>query len=381
MLRFRELIGRVHALRELCTLVCVHRATQGVFVEPADLWRAAWALRSAARTDVEIEQVTKDLRDALGGAHPDRSRAVLKTAAVPYPFASDPDFDLEWYPPWLASIIGSQHPLTVHIHVCQRHLSKLEFDRQRRDLQGISRRFLRHFSVVVEERSPAILGAVPGSPACGTLEGTLGGYLSDAHGNVFGVTCAHVAPLGSSVTDARGALLGNVVHDSTLLPSDTGQLCTMASPSLNTMDASLFAATSTRFHSRCGAPLARYGAGQTVQMTSANNKGPNTYYVAGVGLIQTLVHDGRDYCFTGLTRITSRPTLPVPDDPAKSAASPSPVAGDSGAWIHASVEGATQKPGWIGMLVGTDQLDGYAVDANEVIGWASAATGTTLSVW
>jgi hypothetical protein len=379
-LTFRESLARAQPLRDLCSLVCVHRATQGVFVEPSDLWRMAWMLKCQERTDVEIEQVVKALRDALSGTRPERTRQVLKDAAVPYPFTSDPAYDFEWYPQWLRQIVGGQLPLTVHIHVCQRSLPRLEFDRQRRDVQGISRRFLRFFAVAIEERNPAVLGALPGSHAFGAVEGTLGGYLCDPHGRVFGVTCAHVAPLGVSVTDGRGALLGNVVHDSTLLPNSAGRLCDPTSATLNRVDASLFTASSTRVRSRCGAPQPRSGAGQTVQMTGAQSKGPHNYYLGGLALTQTLVYQGRDFCFAGLTTIRARPMVPLPDAPEHELA-PAPVAGDSGAWIHTVAGSATSKPGWIGMLVGTDGVDGYALDASDILTWAAEATGTKLSVW
>jgi len=87
-------------------------------------------------------------------------------------------------------------------------------------------------------------------------------------------------------------------------------------------------------------------------------------------MIQTVHHAGSDYCFSGLYSIKVQPTLPLPTAFALALA-PTPAAGDSGSWILATAAGGIQ-PDWIGMLTATDLVEGFALDATDVLGWADS---------
>lgn len=377
MLGFRRYIASLGILRDLCALVCVYRATQAVFVEPADVWQIGWYLNRAGRSNDEIERVVGELHRAISSGDPEQAGGVLKSSGAEYPFRQDPQYDFEWYPNKLRGILNTQYPLAVRIHICRRTLSTTEFQTQQREIERISRGFFKYFQIFIEERPLAVLAAQPGGYVQGAYPGTLGGYLQDQKGNVFGVTCAHVAPAGLSVTDAQGARLGNVVHASTSTPTLAGQLCNLSTVGASTMDVSLYSFPSSTSRSNCTGPSTHYGSGQVAQMTGSHSKGPHNYFIDGIGLIQTLHHHGQDYCFSGLFRITTRPTQWLPQIIGL-AFTPNPVQGDSGAWILS--QGTGSQPEWIGMMIGIDQLDGFALDASLVLAWANSATGSTLSV-
>jgi hypothetical protein len=247
----------------------------------------------------------------------------------------------------------------------------------RRAIEQVALKFSGVFKITLEDRPLAVLASSSGDRIRGASSGTVGGFLRDSSGTIYGTTCSHVAASGS-VSDSRGATLGTVAHASKQTPRPTPHLCRPRGTTLNDMDASIYTSTGGASACRFAGPTIHYGSGQASQMQGATSGGPHTFYLGGLGLVQTLHHNGNDYCFENLFSIRPRPTAPLPIS-AAIAFAPVPAQGDSGAWI--TVGGTGTQREWIGMLIGVDLVEGFALDATDVLAWAAKAAGASLSIW
>jgi hypothetical protein len=378
MYALRRYLADLKSIQEFAGQVAKYRLTQAVFVEPDAIWQLAWRIRRA-------DPLFQDMFDRLSAiAEGDRMHAwwyFYDTAGaieVAQPTDVDPEHDFGWYPKEIYRILKTKYPLWVRVHLCRRSdMNGEEAAGQRRDIEVIARDFSGDFRITLEDRSRALLATQSGDKIGGSGPGTVGGFLMDTGTrDIYGVTCAHVAQSGS-VTHAGGQSIGTVTVASAPNKSPSGQLCNPSARVLNELDVSLFScagATSTGF----AGPSTLFGSGQRVQMHGAYSKGPNTYSLGGIGLIQTLHHNGNDYCFKDLFSFRPRPTAPLPMS-AAIAVSSIPLKGDSGSWITMNSGGS--QPDWIGMLIGVDLVEGFAVDSAKIHKWASTKTGLSLSVW
>jgi hypothetical protein len=375
---FRPYIDQLPRLRDLCGSVCRYSATQGVVVEPSLLWQIAWALKKDGWPAEAIRHFLTYIGPAWQSQDGARVRQDLDHEQVKYPFDADPEYDYEWYPEELRKYLGTQFPVTVHVHLCIRNLPQNQFDSERRDIEGIAQQFRNYFEVLIEERPLARLAASPGGYVKAASSGTLGGYVVDGSNRVYGMTCAHVAPAGSSVLDGRGLNLGNILHASSLTPSHANQLCNLHSPLHNEIDAAMYVASIGTLPSGSLPLPPQFGSGQFASMTGQKSGGPHVYRTDGIAIIERISHNGMDFCFRNLFVIKNQLTgwLAMP---LQIALAPIPTQGDSGAWIHTNP--SVGQPGWIGMLTGTDMIDGFAIEAAGILSWASALTGTNLSVY
>lgn len=360
----------------MCGLVCAIESTQAVVVEPTLLWQIAWAAQRAGWSANQIVHLVTHVNNLIQSNNSTEIRRTLDGEQIHYPFEGDPRYEFQWYPERLKSLLRTTYPITIFIHICRYDLGDVQFNRERQLIEQICQRFRQDFRIVIEERPRVELVTIPGGAIGGASLGTLGGFLSDAKGIVYGTTCSHVAPLGSHVNDSKGIRLGSVTYATVLKPSANGQLCNQYHPSLNEVDAALFTATQIT-HSGCSQASTQYGSGQNALMTGGQSRGPNIYPIGGITLILKLHHAGQAYCFKDLFTLKTNLSGPLPVI-IQLATATCPVQGDSGAWVHATTSAASD---WIGMLVGSDQIEGFATDATAVLTWASAARGTSLSVW
>jgi hypothetical protein len=380
MYALRRYVANLPSVRDFAAQVARYRLTQAVYVEPDDIWQLAWRIN---RTDPFFQHILDRSSFIPDG---DRTYAwwYFNHAAVSTSIGQsaevDPQYDFQWYPKEIKRVLGTNFPLWVRVHLCHRpEMSLEESSALRRDIQGIALKYGGDFRITLEDRPRAVLAAqsgdkidaAPGGP------GTVGGFLqATGTKDIYGVTCAHVAPSGS-VADGAGRVLGSVSAAHFPNNSPSGQLCNPSAGVINELDASLFSCPGAT-PSGCTGPSTLFGSGQMVQMRGAFSKGPYGYSLGGIGLVHTLHHNGHDYCFKDLFSFRPRLTAPLPLS-AAIALSPIPLKGDSGSWI--TTNGGGSLPEWIGMLVGVDLVEGFAVDADKVHKWASAQTGLALGVW
>lgn len=366
MRALREFTRPIKPLWELVDKVCGYPLAQAVYVEPNPAWQLAWRR-------VRIG----------GGAEPIplhwlRRSGMADVMAIQDSQLMDPEYDFSWYPKSLKEHLRCEFPLWVRIHLCPRQLDTDSARAQRGSILSIAANYGRHFRITVEDRPLAVLALQSGDRVQGTSMGTVGGFLRDSSPQgIYGVTCGHVAPAGT-VSDAAGRPLGSVVHATSLSPS-ANQLCRPNAAAVNQLDAALFDVSGGAVASGLSGPTQNYGSGQIASMNGGVSGGPHAYAVGGLALIHKIHYAGRDYCFKDLFSIRTRLTAPVGFMSAALAVAPVPCQGDSGAWI--TIAGGGWQREWIGMLIGVDQIEGFALDAEEVMKWASKVTGANLSVY
>lgn len=367
MKALREFTRNVKPLWDLVDKVCRFPLTQAVYVEPEPLWQWSWRLaRAGGRSGLDL------LRAPWPLGLPD-------VTAVWDSLWADPDYDFKWYPDPLRQDLGSEYPLWVRIHLCPRTIDAENARAQRRDIVSVVSQYGRYFRITLEDRPLAVLALQAGDHIQGALPGTVGGFLQDSGSSqIYGVTCSHVASSGGQVHDRARRLLGTVAHATTLSPSGS-QLCRPNAATVNGLDVAMFTVSGGAVACRLSGPTQSYGSGQIANMHGAVSGGPHAYGVGGLGLIHKIYHAGQDYCFKDLFSIRTRLTAPFAFMSAALAVAPVPQQGDSGAWI--TVQGSASQPAWIGMLIGIDQIEGFAIDADEAQKWASNATNSTLSVY
>ncbi|HEY6926775.1 MAG TPA: hypothetical protein VI653_25040 [Steroidobacteraceae bacterium] len=378
MYALRRYIDQIPQLAEFAYRVAQNPLIQAVYVEPDLLWQAAWQLyRTSSSPD-------RDLQRAFD-KHTDREfawwrlKAMTQSMEMQVTQLTDPEHDLDWYPDYIRVVLQISHPLWVRVHLCPRPDTYVETKAgARNDINSIAQSFSQFFRITLEDRPLAVLAAQSGDRIHGAGPGTVGGFLQESGTNlIYGVTCSHVASAGL-VTDTRGRSLGTVGYATSLNASAHGQLCNPRATGLNDVDAALFLSLGGANPCRYSGPSSLFGSGQTARMTGGYSKGPNSYSLGGIGLVQTLHHNGQNYCFRDLFSFRPQLTSPLPTAAALALA-PVPMPGDSGSWI--TVAGAGTQPDWIGMLVGVDQVEGFAVDATKVMQWMSNQNRRQFSVW
>jgi hypothetical protein len=354
---------------------------QGVVVDLHPVWRGAWDFK------------------ATTGAEPDRA------------FPGYPPYDI--FPGLISSAAGSPDtdwtcdawdhfrqragkpeggPLIAKI--CTRQMPPDGFER--RTLQAYADR--QPFFCVLEERPPArALAAVQGGGkiATGSASGTLGGFLQDQHGDVYGMTCAHVAMASHAsfdLHDVGGATLAgaaSIAHStaSSLIKLSAGQLCNRPTTTGQTPDVALLqlaaghtGTSSIRAFGVVDEILTEndLGSGSAVELRGGQS-GYHSAYIGGYSVVyNVLFEDGNEYCFDHMfeviTRSSSRFAGLIPP-----ALTSKPVSGDSGAWVCASSRVKAGNYGFAGMLTAGDGSNAYVCFADAILDWAKVTHALDLS--
>lgn len=229
------------------------------------------------------------------------------------------------------------------------------------------------FFALVETRPLGTLAAAPGdSCLAGGVPGTIGGFLRDGNNvDIYAATCGHVATKHASVTVAS-ARLGTCSdsHPPTQLPP--GQYCAPACSNSNKLDLALIDVGN--------ASVANVVIGIASQIVSRQSiilrggvSGVNTFEVGG--LVLTYCPGNSNVCFENMFEVRPRLAGGILNPRIRTALATVPTQGDSGGWLE-----TTSASEWCGVLVATDTLMGYALEADDTIREANTAFNMNLRV-
>jgi hypothetical protein len=243
-------------------------------------------------------------------------------------------------------------------------------------------------AVRIEERPTArlALNAGNGIQIGHANFGTLGGVLDDkATGKSYGVTCAHVAATGDTISDSAGAVVGSCTADTTRVALPTARVCdpvnlAMPNPSpgngpdLNMLDCALIELTTTVTRQPVGQVAPTLTQGQNVTLYGAST-GKSHHKLGSLCISYLFAQGGRSYCFRDAIEILPQPWGPF-GGPIGQMMTKVPTQGDSGAWILTD----DQLPDWAGVFFGEDGQRGFAIRSSWAYKWAEDVVGSKLSV-
>lgn len=229
------------------------------------------------------------------------------------------------------------------------------------------------FLALVETRPLGRLAVASGDTClAGGVPGTIGGFLRDGNSvDIYAATCGHVAAKHASVAVA-GAHLGTCSdsHPPTQLPP--GQYCAPACSSSNKLDFALIDVGN--------ASVANVVTGIASQIISRQSiilrggmSGVNTFEVGG--LVLTYCPGNSNVCFENMFEVRPRLAGGILNPKIRTALATVPTQGDSGGWLE-----TTSASEWCGVLVATDTLMGYALEADDTISEANTAFNMNLRV-
>ncbi|QPH56026.1 hypothetical protein [Pontivivens ytuae] len=199
--------------------------------------------------------------------------------------------------------------------------------------------------------------------------GTIGGFLQDGmSGNLFGVTCGHVAGRKGSILADNSGNRFNVIDSVEPSASPPGVIC--APGHTNELDVALVDVNSA-------APCLNAASGITsvphplvsLQYNGASTASSSSIASATKALsVVQKFHSGTNYfCFEDT--IVFKPKLsPILNPSISRAVVRGPLPGDSGAWLLTAGSSGTE---WCGLIIGSDTnwSEGYAIEAQKIIDW------------
>lgn len=240
--------------------------------------------------------------------------------------------------------------------------------------------------VQVEERPQATLAFAPGDGFTTNQgrSGTFGGTLTDTMGSKYGMSCAHVAETGDTITDSAGLYLGTCSHHTKLYTLGAGLVCDPVSlpmpnpnpgngPSVNMLDLSLIDLTAAPAPARTLSGVAQsLTIGQDVEVDGAITKA--RCRLGSLAISYAFTQGVSSYCFRDTIELKPRPRFGVGGG-LGTVFSTLPTHGDSGAWV------LTQDalPAWAGVFFAEDGQRGYCIRAKWAHNWAENRLGA-LSV-
>lgn len=243
-------------------------------------------------------------------------------------------------------------------------------------------------SVRIEERPPARLALAPGDAiqVGNNSSGTLGGVLDDlANGKSYGMTCAHVAATGNTVSDGAGTIIGTCTADTVRVTLRVATVCDPINlavpnpspgngPDINMLDCALIELTSTVTRPKLGGIATTLTPGQNVTLQGAST-GKSHHKLGSLCLSYSFNQSGQDFCFRDTIEL-----LPQPWGPFGGALGQMmtkiPSQGDSGAWVLT----ADHPPDWAGIFFGEDGQRGFLIRSSWAHEWSENAVGSSLTL-
>lgn len=252
------------------------------------------------------------------------------------------------------------------------------------------------FFVSVEEETHGVLAASidGGLDVNAPNSGTLGGFLKDQNGHIWGITCGHVAMTkGASfaLPDVAGLNIPNAgkVHESNYTShqlSPAGGVCNQyISPQHPNVDVALLRLdprhSGSAAISKLGTIVDVYnrtilGSGSKVTMRGARSR-KNTYVIGGYGVTGRFEgsNPGDFYCFSHLFDFAAPGA--TRGGRVRQAAAPRPLKGDSGSFVCHTL--AAGDLALFGMLIAVEGAKGVACFADSITDWADAEHGLRLT--
>jgi hypothetical protein len=254
------------------------------------------------------------------------------------------------------------------------------------------------FFIGVEDREPAEFATghnvEGGYRITATSPGTLGGFLKDQHGKIWGVTCGHVARAPQAAVSVE---INHVSHPNaaTVVTSNFGGLpvsqpSAPCNPYVRSAVAEVDGALlelSSNFNAldtvtgvgKINAILTRtqLNSGDAVCMCGASS-GAHDYVIGAYGVTcRVRLAAGGHYCFANAFEIYAPANAPgfVPGRVAQ-ALVPRPMPGDSGAWICCKHTGSSFA--YFGNLIAVQGALGICTFADALTGWAQSTSGLAL---
>jgi hypothetical protein len=280
-------------------------------------------------------------------------------------------------------------PFIVKVYVLPSTSETLE---SRRQIEGYARE--QNFFTSVIDSPMAVLAAQVegGADISATGPGTLGGFLKDQHGDLWGVTCGHVAQTPGSPAALAGGQgnLGCVAHSnfSKLSPQSQSAVCNQyVVKSRDSVDAALIDVSKS--HRAMDSVLGlgrvdtifdrtRLNSGSIVSMTGAMS-GTNDFQIGGYGVTAKvqLSSGAAYYCFSDVFDFAAVVNAPgwVPRRLVQ-AASPWPLQGDSGSWL--CFNHSPNLYAYFGSMIAVRGGVGVAIFADSLIQWAKTDHGLQL---
>lgn len=308
---------------------------------------------------------------------------LFERSAAPVAMNYDIDWSCDAWEKFAAHHRKDRPPFVVKICVLPPTPDQAPIMRQ---LRAIADR--QPFFTVVEVRTPPrVAAAVPGgSQVDATMLGSLGGFLKDQNGDVFGLTCGHVAQQANTrihFPDVGGThypSAGDVAYTNyaSVRPQRNGQLCNPDSGApMAEVDAALIdidrPLTPDAMITRVGAVSTIYGrrhfqAGHPTYMYGAVSRRFGRYTVGAYAFSYRIIFpDGQFRCFTNLFEIRGESSSPVLPHLLRARAQ----AGDSGSWI--CCDAATGGTALCGTLIAVDDAHGvgFATFTDPLLAWAA----------
>ncbi|WEX91775.1 hypothetical protein PZN02_006095 (plasmid) [Sinorhizobium garamanticum] len=224
--------------------------------------------------------------------------------------------------------------------------------------------------------------------------GTLGGFLKDQHGDIYGVTCGHVATAAGAsfaLPDVAGVSIsnaGSVLHSNfpAFQLNPKGAVCNQyTTPAHPEVDLALLtldpAHVGTSQIAKHGTVVDIYdrtvlGSGSQVSMRGAVS-GKKDYIIGGYGVTSRLKDrgTGNSYCFSHLFDFAAPRSLK--GGRVSQAIAARPLSGDSGAFVCDTLSSGDLA--LFGMLIATRGAAGVACFADSITNWASHNHGLMLT--
>lgn len=252
-----------------------------------------------------------------------------------------------------------------------------------------------NFRVLIERRSRntflnsqskhiPLIGGISISEDNEKRYGTLGGFLKDKDGNIFGVTCSHVASLqNQSVfqpakydSKSNNRDIGNVLLSSNLNFCDPQAPCSPDSSKGN-MDVTIIQVKKDELCEFAVHELGKINKlkefkdinqGMKVEFNGRTTNERKQLTVGGLCVSYKIAYEqgsvSKYACFTNLIELRSIPikllgtNYYIQDSPVR--------AGDSGAWICSN---DSQGYSWCGMLISGDADRGYFLSSEHIVKW------------
>ena len=222
-------------------------------------------------------------------------------------------------------------------------------------------------TLVQAHDAPELVGA-PGSQLLSAgIQGTLGGYLRDDKSkSVFAVGCGHAVSGQGGQVQLAGKSTETVVHVRQPTPLPTNVACHAACGSVTDLDLALISTNNVVANNVASSVAKVVGNGQLVEMEGASS-GVVKYEIGGV----VIDYEIGGSCWKNLVQFHA-PISGILPAAVKVATTTLPKFGDSGAWL---VRNGNE---WVGMVVASNSLHGFALPAMHLLSQADAEFGTNM---
>jgi hypothetical protein len=349
----RQYVNRIEGLNSLIEQVAKNPVTQGVLLDINPIW--LWAYR-LSRAGLRPEHIYDWFLDRIWA--PPISLESIEGDAIDFDWNDALGVVRHFTDNWINqyenndSIPDSMLPFIVKI-ITKPVTS--EYFETREQLVELARR--QNFFTIVETRSLGRLAASSGDACLANgVPGTIGGFLRDQNtGIVYAATCGHVAAKNAQVT-VNGNILGVCLFSHPPRPLPTGQPCTHGSLNANRLDLALIDLGNSSPTNIVSGLASQIASHQKIVLRGGMTQ-VNTFEVGG--LMLTYCPGNSNVCFENMFEVRPVSTGGILNPSVRTAFSTVPTQGDSGAWIE------TIAGEWCGILVATDHLMGYALEADD----------------